>query len=140
MDADQARRAAEIKSGVTHDSTTYLKRISDNIEAMAKQFTKLFEYIDRAESKVPEEFRRLSMVYHDMHDAKNAYVELGLPTPTYIDRAIELFDDAMRQAIKDLETEGGHFYRARQEIVKHGDYRYDHNTPLLAAKHKEPTT
>lgn len=130
---EQLRRAEEIRAGVTHDTPTYLKRISDDMSAMRKQFDKLFTYIDRAESLVPEHYRRLSMVFHDLHDVRNAYIEFGIPCPPYLDRAIELFADAFKHATDDLEAPGGHFYKARQDIVKRGDYRYDHNQPLLSA-------
>lgn len=136
MDEEQKAEAERIRAGVQHGAEVYLKRISDDISAMRKQFDKLFTYIDRAESRVPEDFRRLSMVFHDVHDVRNAYIELGVPSPVYLDRAIELFSDAFKHAVADLEAEGGHFYKARQEIVKRGDYRYDHNTPLLSAEKK----
>lgn len=137
---DQAAEAERIRAGIHHDDSTYLKRLSDDMSAVRKQMDKLFVYIDRAESRVPEEFRRLSMVFHDVHDVRNAYVEMGQQVPAYLDRAIELFADSFKHAVEDLEAPGGHFYKARQDIVKRGDHRYDHNTPLLtAAKRKENT-
>lgn len=137
---EQKARAAQIKEGVVHDSATYLKRISDDMSVIRKELAEVIAYMKRAEARIPEDFRRLSMVYHDMHDVKNAYVELGLPSPAYIDRVIELLDDSMRHAIQDLEAPGGHFYKGRQEVVNRGDFRYDHNTPLLAAQQKESST
>ena len=134
MATDEQKAAAEeIRAGVKHDDSTYLKRISDDISAMRKNFEKLFVYLDRAESRVPEDFRRLSMVFHDVHDVRNAYTEQGLVVPPYLDRIIELMNDAFKHAAEDLEAPGGAFYKARQEVVKRGDFRYDHNTPLLSA-------
>ena len=136
---EQLARAEKIRAGIVHDDATYLKRISDDMSALRKDFAKLFAYIDRAESLIPEHFRRMSMVFHDMHDVRNAYTEQGIPVPPYLDRAIELSSDSFKHAVEDLEKPGGHFYKMRQEVVNRGDYRYDHNTPLLAAdtKYKE---
>lgn len=131
---EQKAQAESIRAGVVHDDTTYLKRISDDLSAMRKQFEKLFVYLDRAESRVPEDFRRLSMVFHDVHDVRYAYTELGLEVPPYLDRVIELMNDAFKHAVQDLEAQGGQFHKARQDIVKRGDYRYDHSIPLLAAE------
>lgn len=133
---DQQAQAEAIREQVVHDDITYLKRISDDMQAIRKDFTKLFKYIDRAESRVPEDFRRLSMVFHDVHDCRNAYVEMGIPVPPFLDRVIELMSDAFKHAVEDLEAHGGAFNKARQEVVKRGDYRYDHKTPLLAAAKK----
>lgn len=130
---EQLAQAEKIKSGVVHDPATYLKRISDDIAVLRRELAEVIAYMKRAESRIPEDFRRLSMVFHDVHDVKNAYTEMGLPTPPYIDRLIELLDDSMRHAVEDLEAPGGHFYKGRQEVVKRGDSRYDHNIPLLAA-------
>jgi hypothetical protein len=137
MATEEQKAAAEaIKAGVVHDDNTYLKRISDDIGAMRKQFERLFVYLDRAESRVPEDFRRLSMVFHDVHDVRNAYTEQGIVVPPYLDRIIELMNDAFKHAAEDLEAPGGAFYKSRQEVVKRGGYRYDHNVPLLAADNK----
>ena len=130
---EQLAQAEAIRAGVQHDADTYLKRISDDMAVIRKDLQEVIGYMKRAESRIPEDFRRLSMVYHDMHDVKNAYIELGIPSPDYVDRVLELLDDSMRHAIKDLEQPGGHFYKGRQDIVKRGDFRYDHNTPLLTA-------
>jgi hypothetical protein len=130
---DQKAEAERIRSGVVHDSDTYLKRISDDMHAIRGSFDKLFTYISKAESRIPEDFRRLCMSFHDVHDVRNAYTEQGHVVPPHLDRMIELLDDAFKHAVQDLEAPGGHFYKARQEIVKRGDYRYDHNTPLLSA-------
>ena len=139
-DDKQRSKADEIRAGVQHDADVYLKRISDDMSAMRKQFDKLFTYIDRAESKIPEDFRRFCMVLHDMHDISNMYVEHGQPVPPHVLRVMELLDDAFKHISQDLEAPGGHFYRARTDIIKRGDYRYDHNQPLLAAdKRKEST-
>jgi hypothetical protein len=106
--------------------------------AMRKSFDELFKYIHKAESLIPEEFRRLCMTYHDVHDIRNGYVELGLEVPVYLDRVVELVSDKFKHAVADLEAEGGHFYKARKAVVARGDYRYDHSIPLLAAdKQKE---
>jgi soluble cytochrome b562 len=136
---EQLKQAEEIRAGVKHDDVTYLKRISDDMADIRKGFTKLFGYLDRAESQVPEEFRRLSMVFHDVHDVRNAYTEQGIPVPQYLDRVIELMNDRFKHAVEDLEKPGGHFYKMRKEVVNRGDFRYDHSVPLLAAddKHKE---
>lgn len=134
---EQRAQAEAIRDSVVHDEITYLKRISDDMRAIRQDFTKLFKYIDRAESRVPEDFRRLSMVFHDVHDVRNAYIEMGVPSPDYLDRVIELMNDAFKHAVEDLEAHGGAFHKARQEVVKRGDYRYDHNTPLLAAAQKK---
>jgi hypothetical protein len=136
-DEEQLAAAEAIRESVVHDEITYLKRISDDMRTMRHDFTKLFKYIDRAESRVPEDFRRLSMVFHDVHDCRNAYVEMGIPVPPYLDRVIELMSDAFKHAVEDLEAEGGAFHKTRKEVVKRGDYRYDHNTPLLAAADKK---
>lgn len=133
---EQIAAADAIREGVVHDELTYLKRISDDMRAIRKDFRELFTYIHRAESRVPEDFRRLSMVFHDVHDCRNAYVEMGIPCPPYLDRVIELMSDAFKHAVEDLEAEGGAFHKARKDVVKRGDYRYDHNTPLLAAAEK----
>jgi hypothetical protein len=137
---EQLAEAEAIREGVVHDEITYLKRISDDMRAIRQDFTKLFKYIDRAESRVPEDFRRLSMVFHDTHDCRNAYVEMGVPVPDYLDRVIELMSDAFKHAVEDLEAHGGAFHKARQEVVKRGDFRYDHNTPLLAAAKKKESS
>lgn len=134
---EQKAHAEAIRETVVHDELTYLKRISDDMRGLRQDFTKLFKYIDRAESRVPEDFRRLSMVYHDVHDVRNAYVEMGTPVPPYLDRVIELMCDAFKHAVEDLEAHGGAFHQARQEVVKRGDFRYDHSTPLLAAAKKK---
>jgi hypothetical protein len=137
MSTEEQQAAAEaIREGVVHSADVYLKRISDDMRAIRQDFTKLFKYIDRAESRVPEDFRRLSMVFHDVHDCRNAYVEMGIPVPPYLDRIIELMSDAFKHAVEDLEAHGGAFHKTRQEVVKRGDFRYDHNTPLLAAAEK----
>ena len=133
---EQLAAADAIRESVVHDEITYLKRLSDDMRAIRSDFTKLFKYIDRAESRVPEDFRRLSMVFHDVHDCRNAYVEMGIPVPPYLDRVIELMSDAFKHAVEDLEAHGGAFHKTRQEVVKRGDFRYDHNTPLLAAAEK----
>lgn len=139
VDVDQKAEAERVRAGVQHDSDVYLKRISDDMSALRKQMDKLFSYLDRAESRVPEDFRRLSMVFHDVHDVRNAFMESGAVVPKYLDRAIELFSDAFKHAIEDLEAPGGQFYKARQDIVKRGGHRYDHNTPLLAADKTKET-
>lgn len=133
---EQLAAAEKIREGVQHGADVYLKRISDDMHALRQDFKKLFVYIDRAESRVPEDFRRLSMVFHDVHDVRNAYTEQGLVVPPYLDRIIELMNDAFKHAAEDLEAPGGAFYKARQDVVKRGDYRYDHNMPLLAADKK----
>lgn len=134
---EQLAQADAIRDSVVHDELTYLKRISDDMRAIRADFNKLFKYIDRAESRVPEDFRRLSMVFHDVHDVRNAYTEMGHAVPAYLDRVIELMSDAFKHAVQDLEAHGGAFHKARQEVVKRGDHRYDHNTPLLAAQAKK---
>ena len=130
---EQLAQAEEIRKGIVHDSTTYLKRIADDMHALKTDLTKVLSYIAKAESRIPEDFRRLCMSFHDVHDVRNAYTEQGHQVPPHLDRIIEMLDDAFKHAVQDLEAPGGHFYKARQEIVKRGDYRYDHNTPLLAA-------
>ena len=137
MPTEEQEAAAEaIREQIVHNEITYLKRISDDMRAIRHDFNRLFKYIDRAESRVPEDFRRLSMVFHDVHDCRNAYTEQGIPVPPYLDRVIELMSDAFKHAVEDLESHGGAFHKARQEVVKRGDFRYDHNTPLLAAAEK----
>ncbi len=137
---EQLAAAEAIREQVIHNEITYLKRISDDMRSIRQDFTKLFKYIERAESRVPEDFRRLSMVFHDVHDCRNAYVEMGIPCPPYLDRVIELMSDAFKHAVEDLEAEGGAFHKTRKEVVKRGDYRYDHNTPLLAAAKKKESS
>lgn len=137
---DLKAKAEAIRAAVVHDDATYLKRISDDMSVIRKELSEVISYMKRAEKRIPEDFRRLSMVFHDVHDVKNAYTEMGLPTPPYIDRLIELLDDSMRHAVEDLEAPGGHFFKGRQEVVKRGDSRYDHNVPLLAATKRAEAT
>lgn len=136
---EQKAKADEIRAGVKHDDTTYLKRLSDDMSAIRKDLGEVIGYMKRAESRIPEDFRRLCMSFHDVHDVRNAYTESGIVVPAFLDRVIELLNDAFKHACQDLEAPGGAFYKSRQDIVKRGDFRYDHNTPLLAAdKAKEP--
>ena len=130
---EQKAQAEALRGAVVHDQATYLKRISDDMSGLRRDFVKLFNYIDRAESRIPEDFRRLCMSFHDVHDVRNAYTEQGHVVPPYLDRVIELLNDAFKHAVEDLEAPGGSFYKARQDIVKRGDFRYDHNQPLLTA-------
>ena len=135
-DEEQRAQAEALRSAVVHDDSTYLKRISDDMTGLRRDFVKLFNYIDRAESRIPEDFRRLCMSFHDVHAVRNAYTEQGHQPPVYLDRIIELLNDAFKHAVEDLEKPGGAFYKARQNIVKRGDYRYDHSIPLLTAERK----
>jgi hypothetical protein len=131
---DAKEQAEAIRAKVVHDDATYLKRISDDMSAVRKGFDKLFAYIDRAEQYVPEHFRRFAMAYHDIYHIREGHTSLGLPVPKHLDRAIELMADKFKHVVEDLESSGGAFHKARQEVVQRGGYDYDHSIPLLAAQ------
>jgi hypothetical protein len=130
---EQLAEAERIRSEVVHDPNTYLKRISDDMSALRKDFDKLFTYINRAEQYVPEHFRRFAMAFHDVYHIRNAHSELGIPIPKHLDRAIELLSDKFKHVVDDLEAEGGAFNKTRKEVVERGDYQFDHSIPLLTA-------
>src|SRR6516164_1339593 len=66
------------------NAATYLRWIAADIKLMRQQFTELNRYIREAESEVPERLRRFGNYYHDVHDVKFSYEELGHPVPRHL--------------------------------------------------------
>jgi hypothetical protein len=121
--------------------------MSDNIEAILKnilqelktvriQNTEMVQFMREAEKEIPEFMRRFMNYYHDAHDVRFMYENLGHPVPPHVNREIERCDDRYRQLLEALHTGGGAFEKVRQEMAKDPMNRWDHTRFLEKPKER----
>ena len=107
-----------------------LWRISRELATLRKQNTELIKFMRDAETEVPESLRRFANYFHDLHDIRYMYEEIGTPVPKHIHEEIERLDDRYRQILKSHNTDGGSIEKIRREMAADPDNRYDHTKQL----------
>lgn len=114
-----------------------LWRIAKGVETLVRQNTELLGFYRDAEAEVPESLRRFANYFHDLHDIKYMYEELGHPTPAYILEELQRLDDRYRQILKMHNTDGGAIEKVRRQMASDPENRWDHTR--LLSKPKEAT-
>jgi hypothetical protein len=115
-------------------AATYLRWIAADIKLMRQQFTELNRYIREAESEVPEKLRRFGNYFHDIHDIKFTYEEVGQKPPTHLLDELERLDDRYRQILKEMNSDGGVLEKVRREMASDPENRWDHTRQLQFKK------
>jgi septation ring formation regulator EzrA len=121
-----------------HAPEVYLKQIAQDIKVMRQQMSDIVNYIRDAEAEVTEKMRRFVMYMHDIHDAVNQHMELGLNVPDHILREAERCDDRLRQLLNEAHSDTGTFERVRQEMAKDPENRWDHTRRLIKPRRITP--
>lgn len=111
-----------------------LKSIRRELVTIRQIATDLGFYVRKAESEVPEKFRRFANYMHDLHSIKWMYEESGHPVPGHILREMERCDDRFRQLLKEEHNEGGTFEKVRREMASDPENRWDHTRLLQPPK------
>jgi hypothetical protein len=93
--------------------------------------------VEEAESEIPEKMRRFMNYYHDVHDVRFMYENLGQPVPQHVNREIERCDDRYRQLLNKLHTDGQAFEKIRREMAADPENRWDHTRFLEKPKEKD---
>ena len=93
-----------------------------------------------AEKEIPEWMRRFGNYMHDIVHIREAYTQLGLAVPAWLDEEIERCHDRMSQSLHDLHVDGGAFEKVRREMTTHPiKPKYDHTRQLSAPKNGAST-
>ena len=117
-----------------HKPEVYLAQMAQDMKVMRQQMSDIVNYIRDAEGEVTEKMRRFVMYMHDIHDAVNQHMELGLVVPDHILREAERCDDRLRQLLNEAHTDGGTFEKVRREMAKDPENRWDHTRRLMKPK------
>jgi hypothetical protein len=115
-----------------------LNRLGKEFADVKRDVRDAVNYLHSAESEIPESIRRFLNYFHDLHDIKFVYEELGHAAPEWILRELERCDDRLRQLLKKHHTDGGTFEKVRREMAEDPENKWDH-TRLLYAPKKETT-
>jgi len=116
---------------VTDDVTAAaIGALSRDMREILLSLRKVVNYMEEAESEVPEKMRRFIMYMHDVHDVSYMYEERGLPVPQHILREMERCDDRYRHLLEDGLSDLGWIERVRAEMTKRTGNRWDHSRIL----------
>jgi hypothetical protein len=107
-----------------------LERIARDSKASRDLLTQFVNYNTQAESEIPEKIRRFVTYFHDIHDVKYMYEELGIVPPDYLIYEVKRCDDRFRHLLEDLHTDLGAFEKIRQEMSSRHGNRWDHTKSL----------
>lgn len=114
-----------------------LNRQSRELASIRQELIKAINYIHDAEGEIPESMRRFVNYFHDLHDIKFVYEELGHAAPAHILRELERCDDRFRQLVTKHHTDGGVFEKVRREMAADPENRWDHTRELFYNKPEE---
>ncbi|MDR3572264.1 MAG: hypothetical protein P4L50_00245 [Anaerolineaceae bacterium] len=114
-----------------------IANIARDMRELRSMLTQVVNYMNEAESEVPEKMRRFMMYYHDVKDIVDMHHQLGQVPPAYLMREIERCDDRYRHLLEDLNTDTGAFERVRQDMSKREGNRWDHERLLPKYSSKE---
>lgn len=118
------------------DLTAYTKNLARDIQQLRSMLTEVINYMNEAESEVPEKMRRFIMYFHDVHDLINFWHELGLTPPLHIKQEVERCADRFRHMLEDAYADGGTFEKVRQDMSQREGNRYDWTKLLTTEKGK----
>ena len=107
-----------------------LKSIRRELVIIRQQNTEMVGFMRDAEAEVPESLRRFGNYFHDIHDIKYMYEELGQHPPQYILEEIMRLDDRYRQILEKHNTDGGAIEKVRREMAADPKNRWDHTKQL----------
>jgi len=122
------------------ESEANIANMARDISQLRTMLTQVINYMNEAESEVPEKMRRFMMYYHDVKDILDMHHQLGQEPPMYLKREIERCDDRYRHLLEDLNTDTGAFERVRQDMSKREGNRWEHERLLPKSATKEPAT
>lgn len=128
----------EFKLDSTVTERDLLFRIFRELVTLRKQNTELIGFMRDAEAEVPESLRRFANYFHDLHDIKYMYEELGTKAPKHVLEEIERLDDRYRQILKEHNTAGGAIEQIRRAMADDPDNRYDHAKQLTFKRSDHP--
>jgi len=131
--AEEAR-AEHRETSEVQDAAVYLKQIAGDMQIMRVQLTEVVRYMREAESEVPESLRRFMNYFHDIHDVKFTYEEVGHKPPTHLLDELQRCDDRYRQLLKVLHGDGGALEKVRREMADDPENRWDHKRQLVFKK------
>ena len=131
--AEEAR-AEHRETSEVQDAAVYLKQIAGDMQIMRVQLTEVVRYMREAESEVPESLRRFMNYFHDIHDVKFTYEEVGHKPPTHLLDELQRCDDRYRQLLKVLHEDGGALEKVRREMADDPENRWDHKRQLVFKK------
>jgi hypothetical protein len=108
------------------EHTVHLDRIAREQKTIRELTSKFVNQMVDAEKEIPEYARRFMNYYHDCHDVRYMYENLGQPVPVHVNREIERCDDRYRQLLDKLHAGGEAFEKIRREMAADPNNRWDH--------------
>jgi hypothetical protein len=127
-------RAEHREASEVQDAAVYLKQMAGDMQIMRVQLTELIKYMREAESEVPESLRRFMNYFHDIHDVKFTYEEVGQKPPAHLLDELQRCDDRYRQVLKAMHSDGGALEKVRREMASDPENRWDHTRQLVFKK------
>jgi hypothetical protein len=119
------------------EQSSELNRISREQKLIRELTSKFVNQMIDAEKEIPEFARRFMNYYHDCHDVRYMYENLGQPVPQHVNREIERCDDRYRQLLDRLNSGGEAFEKIRREMASDPSNRWDHTKFLEKPKEKD---
>ena len=127
-------KTIEERETESQSAEVYLKWIAADIKLMRQQLTEAVRYMRDAESEVPESLRRFMNYFHDIHDVKFTYEEVGQKPPAHLLDELQRCDDRYRQLLQMMHSDGGALEKVRREMASDPENRWDHTRQLAFKK------